>query len=116
MSTSPDWSIRGSKRFSSEKQILAEIDKCHANSKRSLEKAKAVDLQIRQIRENPPKDVDEAGLSQMLRDLKIRAKMFHTYATNQTTKRAMNLGVKLSEMRTQSMPFLSDVSIPRRLR
>jgi hypothetical protein len=112
----PDWTVRGSKRFSTENQILQEINKCHENSKRSLEKAEAIDLQIRQARENPPANVDADQLSQMIRDLKIKAKMFRTYATNQVEKKARKLGVKLSEMRTTTMPFLSDASIPRRLR
>lgn len=112
----PDWTIRNSKRFSSEKQILAEIDKCHSNSRRALEKAEAIDLQIRQARDNAPANVDEDQLSQMIRDLKIRAKMFRTYATNQVQSRAKKLGVRLSEFRTTIMPFEHDAGVPRRLR
>lgn len=112
----PDWTIRGSKRFSSEKQILAEIDKCHANSRRALEKAEAIDLQIRQARDNAPANVDEDQLSQMIRDLKIRAKMLRTYATNQVNSKARKLGIKLSEFRTEIMSFETDASIPRKLR
>lgn len=112
----PDWTIRGSKRFSNEAQILAEIEKCHVNSRRALEKAEAIDLQIRTLRENPPTDMLEDELLQTFRNLKMQAKQQRTYATNQVQKRAVKLGVKLSEFRTRAMPFLPDTSGSGKLR
>lgn len=86
------------------------------NSRRALEKAEAIDLQIREIAANPPKESDTEQLSQMLRDLKMKAKMHRTYATNQEERKVKKLGLKLSEFRTNPMPFLQDTSVSRKLR
>ena len=101
-------------RFVSEAQILSEIDECHAEAKRSLERAEAFELQL----ENQRHKRFEMERSQ-IDQLKIEIRKARTYATYLLEDKAVKLGEKLSVLRTGLLkmgPIVEhDASIPRKL-
>lgn len=112
----PDWSVsKPKKRYRSEAQILEEIDKCHANSKRALEKAESAELRIRILREQPD-NADTDKRKAEMDTLKEDILRFRTYAKRQIEVRARKLGRKLAEFRTVTMGFMPDTSLSAKLK
>ena len=71
-----------------------------------MTKAELIEEEIKQFR-TTMRDIESA---------KIEAVRWRNYAMNQIEKKAKKLGDKLSEFRTQTMPFMPDGSIPAKLR
>lgn len=96
------------KRYTNEAQIVAAIDKERQRAIDMLSEAESMEATARELIKIPEMREDATLKKEEARKLrKSSARIIDT--------KLPKLGLKLSEIRTQTMPFLEDVSVPAKL-
>jgi uncharacterized protein YdaU (DUF1376 family) len=98
------------KRYTTEEQIIKDIDKCHAKASALSKEAEQLDIIADELFKYP-EAVEDAKLK------RGDASRMRLTANNLLNKKAKKLGEKLSEFRTAVIPGVTDdVSVSQKLR
>lgn len=101
------------KRFTSEKQILDAIERCHTKSTALLQEAEIKEQVAKQMIVDAEKMEPKTatGLRETARHKLYQVRKLRKSATSLVETKAKRLGRKLAEFNTVAMPILKDNSI-----
>lgn len=91
-------------RFNSERAILAEIHQCERDSAQCLKDAESMEADARELFKHPDMVADAHFKMEEVAKLRRRAARL-------IDVKARNLGLKLAEFRTETLPFLTDKTV-----
>ena len=97
------------KRYTTEEQIIKDIDKCYAKAAALSKEAEDLDRIADELFKYPDA-VEDAKLK------RSDAGRMRLTANNLLNKKAKKLGEKLSEFRTATLSFTDDTSVSQKLR